>query len=91
MNELITEEQIRTWSAGWAAGYAAGTKRDCQCPDPNEDCEHPTCPRWPQPGHLRAVIGQWLRASHDPPYGDDAESLLAHLQANGLRIVEERP
>lgn len=21
--------------------------RDCQCPRPNPDCEHPTCPRWP--------------------------------------------
>lgn len=40
--------------------------RDCECPSRNPDCEHPTCPRYPQPGHLRgeflgdlaAVVGQ---------------------------------
>lgn len=26
----------------------------CECPTPNPDCEHPTCPRWPQPGHFYA-------------------------------------
>lgn len=24
----------------------------CECPAENPDCQHPTCPRWPQEGHL---------------------------------------
>lgn len=39
------------------------TDRECMCPIPNPDCEHPTCPRWPQPGHFyaeaAALVGDW--------------------------------
>ena len=30
--------------------------RDCMCPTPNSDCQHPTCPRFPQPGHYEAMV-----------------------------------
>lgn len=33
------------------------------CPEDNPDCEHPTCPRWPQPGHFATkaaeIVDYW--------------------------------
>ena len=30
--------------------------RDCMCPAQNPDCQHTTCPRFPQPGHYHAMV-----------------------------------
>jgi hypothetical protein len=40
---------------GRRAKEAAMASGDCQCPDPNPDCRHPTCPRewWNDPERLR--------------------------------------
>jgi len=61
-------------------------ERICQCPESNPDCEHPTCPRWPQPGHIAA-------ARRHPMPGYDQGWILGYFQgrddeANGLPLRE---
>lgn len=68
--------------------------RDCECPRLNPDCEHPTCPRWPQPGHLRAeFLGDLAAAVGQNSLGSFAMDLdrllVAYAVAELRRAADE--
>lgn len=55
------------------AAMLARERGECvACPEPNPDCQHPTCPRWPQPGHFVTEAAELVDAweTSGKGYGD---------------------